>query len=409
MPSLMPEKAKRSPAGAKYLDLAAKLEREIASGAHGDRLPPYEELKRRYRVSQATIDRALDLIEKKGLIARTRRRGVFLRGSGNCQPLVKASIDVIMPGSGDRWMAGSWSREISGHFPVELRANRDAWLSKVLMVLHLELERHGLQMNLMITDGDGGKELEKIRQSVFNPSSGVILLPTAWTEETGHWLTECAAIKPVVQIFRRHDGVKTHFVGMDSFGGISLAVRTLIENGHRRIGMIRHHAFVFAEDRKRHEAYLASLRAADVNPRAEWEIAIKGRELAAYDREIREYLTTTRDLPTAFCCQHNIFALLLETTARELGIAIPAELSIVGYGDPEAVIGLQPRVSFVVQPTAQVIAEAIGVLSDTIRNPAGPVVERRLPVDQLEAGETLARAPGPAPASRPPEPIAAGH
>lgn len=377
--------------GEKYLVLAAKLERAIAQSPPGEKLPSYEALKRRYGVSQATVDRALGVLETKGLIERSRRQGVFLTDPAKRQPLFKGAVDVILPGCGDRWMAGVWSPAIARKFPPVLRANRDAWLSKVLLVLHDELERHGLQFNLMITDWDPRKEVTKLRQSAANPSRGMILLPSN-AEGAAEWLEKCAAIKPVVQLFNRQEGVSTDFVGMDNIGAMKLAVRTLVEQGHRTIGMIRNKTMVGEEDRDRYHGYLAGLREAGIEPNPDWELVVTGMDLVSYDREIREHLNT-RELPAAFCCQNNTLALLLQTLAQEVGIAIPDRLALIGYGDREVAIGLQPSLSFVVQPSEAVIAAGIDLLAEKIKNPGGGRVQRHVSVEQLVRGGTLGARP----------------
>jgi|GEM_PF-4585111 len=377
----------KKPVREKYAVLAAELEASIARGAPGARLPSYQALKRQYGVSQATIDRALGLLESKGLVRRSLRRGLFPVEPGQNRPLFRGSVDVILPGGGDRWMAGDWSPEIARRFPPVLRANRDAWLSKVLLVVHDELERHGLQFNLMITDWDPGKEAAKLRQSIANPSRGLILLPSN-ADGAAEWIEKCAAAKPVVQLFNRHEGVGTDFVGMDNIGAMKLAVKTLAAQGHRSIGMVRNELLVGEEDRDRHRGYLAGLREAGIVPDPAWELVLTGRDLVTFDRDIKNYLST-REWPSAFCVQNNTCALLLQTAAQELGIGIPDRLALIGYGDKEVVRGLEPSLSFVVQPSEEVIAAGIELLAGRIANPGGGRIDRHLPVDQVMPGATL--------------------
>lgn len=383
----------KKPVREKYAVLAAKLEESIARGAPGEKLPSYQALKRHYGVSQATIDRALGLLESKGLVRRSRRRGLFPVQAAPRESLFRGSVDVILPGGGERWMAGDWSPEIARKFPPVLRANRDAWLSKVLLVVHDELERHGLQFNLMITDWDPGKEAAKLRQSAANPSRGLILLPSN-ADGTAEWLEKCAAVKPVVQLFNRHEGVATDFVGMDNIGAMKLAVRTLVAQGHRSIGMVRNEVMTGEEDRDRHRGYLAGLREAGIVADPSWEIVLTGKDLVSFYRDIKNYLSS-RPWPSAFCTQNNTCALLLQSAAQEMGIDIPGRLGLLGYGDQEVVRGLEPPLSFVVQPSEAVIAAGVEMLAARISNSGGGRIHHHLPVDQVMTGAGRS-APSPA-------------
>lgn len=58
-----------------YLDLAAKLERLVASLAPHSLLPTEQQLAKRFGVSRVTVRSALDLLERNGLVTRLRGRG----------------------------------------------------------------------------------------------------------------------------------------------------------------------------------------------------------------------------------------------------------------------------------------------------------------------------------------------
>lgn len=64
-----------------YLKLYWKLKDEIlfAERLAGERMPTVEELHDQYAVSQSTVHKALDLLEKDGLITKQRARGIYVR------------------------------------------------------------------------------------------------------------------------------------------------------------------------------------------------------------------------------------------------------------------------------------------------------------------------------------------
>ena len=62
--------------------IAAELRRRIDAGewVPGDRMPTYEDLATRYSTGSATIQAALAVLRREGLISVTRRRGIIVRG-----------------------------------------------------------------------------------------------------------------------------------------------------------------------------------------------------------------------------------------------------------------------------------------------------------------------------------------
>lgn len=62
--------------------IAADLRRRIDEGewSPGDRMPTYEDLATRYSTGSATIQAALAVLRREGLISVTRRRGIIVRG-----------------------------------------------------------------------------------------------------------------------------------------------------------------------------------------------------------------------------------------------------------------------------------------------------------------------------------------
>jgi DNA-binding GntR family transcriptional regulator len=61
--------------GTRYLVVADALRRRIARLGPNGRLPSERELQGRFRVSRATVRRALAMLERSGLVTRQRRRG----------------------------------------------------------------------------------------------------------------------------------------------------------------------------------------------------------------------------------------------------------------------------------------------------------------------------------------------
>jgi DNA-binding LacI/PurR family transcriptional regulator len=125
-------------------------------------------------------------------------------------------------------------------------------------------------------------------------------------------------------------------VGDDLAGG-RLAARHLLDLGHRRIGFIgdsTHDPFGFTSSRDRERGFHAELADAGVVIPPEWiGHGAHGRYEA---RDRARAMLAADDRPTAIFAASDTQALGVMAAARELGIQIPGELSVIGYDDIEA-------------------------------------------------------------------------
>jgi DNA-binding LacI/PurR family transcriptional regulator len=125
-------------------------------------------------------------------------------------------------------------------------------------------------------------------------------------------------------------------IGDDAAGG-ALAARHLLELGHRSIGFIgdaEEDPFGFTSSRDRHSGMADELSTAGVTIAPNWmALGAHGRYEA---RERARQMLVTNDRPTAILAASDTQALGVIAAARELGLHVPDDLSVVGYDDVEA-------------------------------------------------------------------------
>ena len=78
----------------------------------------------------------------------------------------------------------------------------------------------------------------------------------------------------------------------------------------------------------------------------------------------------------AVLADSDICALRVQDALRELGLSVPGNVGIIGFGDTSACRYLNPRLSSVSQPVAQMAREAVARLLDRIEHP-----DEREPLD----------------------------
>ena len=334
----------------KYRRLAKALEESIKESATGDKLPSISQLRQQHKVSRSTVDGALGLLERKGVIVRRPKRGIFVSSSRPLRSGSSRFVDLILPGE------------------------EDVLFAKTIRAVHSALEAHGYRMNLSISGLKAENELRMLKRCTLDPSAGVIFMPYSEDEHTVMALEELAEVKPVVQIDRRYSQPKTDYVAVDGHACAMRAMEYLLSLGHVRIGAIRHKLIRNSSLRDRYRAYLDALERAGIVSEPAWEVCVSD-DGAVSDTEVRRVMDR-EDAPTAFFALNNSQAVAFIRATRATGLIVPRDAAVVGVDDPDVARDVVPALTYVAQRTETVAATSVEVLVKRIEGgDAGPVEE----------------------------------
>jgi len=137
----------------------------------------------------------------------------------------------------------------------------------------------------------------------------------------------------LVNCFTANDAVPC--VLPDEVGGGRAAVRILIDAGHTNIAYLTGTPGAWAT-RGRLRGFREELRQAGIDPRD--QIVEAGNYQADSGYELTLELLTKRHRPTAILCGNDRMALGSLMALREKGVDVPAEMSLVGYDDQDALV-----------------------------------------------------------------------
>jgi LacI family transcriptional regulator len=147
---------------------------------------------------------------------------------------------------------------------------------------------------------------------------------------------------------RGHDHRHGHpSVVPDELAGGYAATQHLIATGHRRIGFVNGEGWLEAAG-LRLKGYRAALASSSIafDPglvrEGDWQVS-DGYRLALD-------LLALPDPPTALFCANDLMAIGALDAARELGLNVPADLSIVGYDDQDVARYTHPPLTTVLLP-----------------------------------------------------------
>ncbi len=158
-------------------------------------------------------------------------------------------------------------------------------------------------------------------------------------------------------------------IDMDDRGAGASATRRLIELGHRRIGFIAGPA-----DYEQSEHRVAGWRDAMAQAGLDGSALLAAGDFSfASGTRAAARLLDHADRPTAIVAGNDQMALAALEVARERGLAVPRDLSLVSFDDTPIVRYTHPPLAAVSQPIAEVAARAAEML--IARNLGRPVAQ----------------------------------
>ncbi|MFI5801447.1 LacI family DNA-binding transcriptional regulator [Streptomyces sp. NPDC051561] len=174
---------------------------------------------------------------------------------------------------------------------------------------------------------------------------------------------------PFVLVDRVAEGGTECSVSVDDVTGGTLAVRHLLEAGHREVAFVGGPARL-RQVQDRREGALAALAAAGLPPEALREIPTERLDVAA-GRDAGARLLGLARRPTAVFCANDLLALGLLQSMYAAGVRVPEELALVGYDDIEFASAAAVPLTSVRQPAARMGALAAELLLEELAVDAG--------------------------------------
>ncbi|GGM39373.1 LacI family transcriptional regulator [Micromonospora sonchi] len=152
-------------------------------------------------------------------------------------------------------------------------------------------------------------------------------------------------------------------VDSDNFAGAVLATDHLLSLGHRRIGHISGRPDL-ESSRLREAGFRKAMADAGVTV-DERLVRVGGFRIESAAGTAGELLALP-DRPTAVFAGNDLSAISTMNVAREMGLAVPDDLSVIGFDNiPESAL-VNPPLTTIMQPLQQMGAEALRLLVDLI-------------------------------------------
>lgn len=321
------------PSAHKRVQVAASLRSLAAALSPGDRLPSVSALERQFGVATGTVEAAVRLLRREGVVVSRPGSGLFVAGPRRT-PL----------------------RTERGTLAVLTLAS-NAYFRHCVSALTAHAEAEGLRV--FCHYGNGSVTLEdaldmQALQPVGYLLSNYQIAPLAEDlVARGHRAVVIGAppaeASPTVPcVWGDHDH------------GATLAVRHLLDQGHRRIAF----AHTISTDdllaRRRWVSHQRALREAGL----ESDARISPTTLADWRRDtdaVRRFFAAP-DAPTALVCWNDTNAIELLSLLPRAGVRVPEDVSLIGYDNDPLSRHSRPALDTVDQHVAAQVRHALSLL-----------------------------------------------
>jgi DNA-binding LacI/PurR family transcriptional regulator len=303
---------------------------------------------RRAGVSRTTVSFVLNNAPGKSIPEATRAR-----------VLAAARELAYVPNARARSIALVKHRTIGFFVPHAGYVSSDAYVQRIIQGMSPVLNKSRFRLVLRALAIEQRDYLQAVEQDEVD---GVVLMNTHGGDRGLTELVEAGL--PLVVIGTLADR-RIRQLDIDNRLAAAEAVRYLVGLGHRDIGMVVHAPLTYTAARDRLAGFRATMAAARIPVRRDWVRAADLTEQSGH-RAMTEILACRRR-PTAVFASNDVVAYGALKALQERGLAVPGDVSLMGFDDDLLSRYLKPQLTTVFNPAASLGAEAARLLIGLIR------------------------------------------
>ncbi|MCC6728145.1 MAG: GntR family transcriptional regulator [Chthonomonadales bacterium] len=305
----------------------------------GDRLPSEKAVAEQFGISLMTVNKALVSLARDGVVTRHRGRGTFVAGHE----------------TGRTASAGVWALFLQEPATPELSAE----------LRHSDLSLGVIYRGILSAVQQLGCAIMPVRMHdtdfvavAARPDVAGLLLVAPEEHRKGDLLNLVRHNMLFVVVSASWPGLGLPCVDGDNVGGARAAVRHLVGLGHRRLAMIISRLDM---TNSRDRCLGFQLESCDQGLVPGPIVEISESRPGSWG-QIHELLSGA-DRPSAIFAGGYEHVIRCLQTARDLGLRVPQDLSLVGFDDVPSAARLSPPLTMVRQPWARIARRAVEKLA----------------------------------------------
>lgn len=256
--------------------------------------------------------------------------------------------------------------EVISLFMVTGREDSSGWIlpsswmfyNPILKGVSLTLSRSNYQLQFEVLTVDEAVRKNAIMKPVLERATDGILI-LVHDEYDYSFMSELEGIDIPVAILNRKLFPNVSSVQVNNYQGAYDAVNYLIRLGHRRIAHIAGPANSYnAQDRRK--GYVQAMTTAGIDLKADFVLEGDWRIESGY--HLMRQLLTLSSPPTAVFCSNDHMAIGALRAINESGLAVPQDISLIGFDDSEISRVVSPALTTVKQPLEELGRRAAEIL-----------------------------------------------
>lgn len=303
--------------------------------------------------------RLKDIAERAGVSVSTVSK--FLSGRGSISPRTEERIRQALDSLGFQGIPVRERRSKLKVIGVIIPDIENPFFSSVTKILELLLFRYGYFLLLCNTENNADLEEQFISYLSRSGARGILLAPAMSEQRFSAFERNI----PILLLDRTIQGTDFPFVMTNHYQGARIAVSYLIQKGRRRIAFIggRKGINVY-EDRLK--GYMDELRERGLD--IDYDIVIESDFSFQGGYNAMSLLYERSKSFDAIFAANDLVALGAIERLRELRIAVPHDVSVIGFDDVWLSRLSYPRLTTVRQPVHELCKEAVVTLLRLIDN-----------------------------------------
>ena len=252
------------------------------------------------------------------------------------------------------------------------------FFAAVASAAEAEAARHGYSMAIFNSRNDAARELLFLSKIVDRQVDGILFMTNH--VDDGSLARQISQSGRVVLLDEDVSGVRAPKVFADNQQGGQLAAQHLVDRGHRRIAYVSGPPGLISSE-ERFQGFRAVIAAAGLSddPR----LVLFGEYEEDFGVTAFHRLWSCDDRPTAVFATADMLAIGIIRAAREKGIDVPRDLSVVGFDDMLHVNLLTPPLTTVREPATEFGRHGVRLLVNDINGQPFPKKPVRIPVELI--------------------------
>lgn len=297
----------------------------------GDRIPTEKELMERFGVSKITVVNALAGLVNEKIITRVPGKGTFVSEPESEMPAA-SPINAV---KSIHKAGGEMGTRLIG---LILPSIYDYFTIRLIQGIQQALNENEYRCVIYLSEGDIDKEKEAIKTCSNIGVEGLLIFPVDEELFNEEILSMKFAGFPFVLIDRYLPGVETHYIASDGRLGANMAVNYLWELGHREIAICSDSPIQTVTVQERIDGYMNAFKekGALINPAH----IVTGFELGSLEQAETHplYRYIKNRMATAYITLNGSLAVKIYQIARQVGLKVPEDISIISFDDPTSII-----------------------------------------------------------------------